>query len=164
MQIIRAALCGAVLALASGCGLFSPMRHDSRKFDPQCPAWQEQIRRHDKSEQAIAESRGVESYYEYYMCLEMMSAMPPDVDRMRYFADHVDDFIRIAPDRLRKPRHWKELYALSCILRVIHVNKIYNVGADKNLMSTWSESIIRNDENFSMFNNSPYLMVVQSPY
>lgn len=164
MGKIQAALCGTVLALAVGGGCHPSIRYDASKFDPQCPAWQALPYRDVKIVRAVAESNGMEAYYEYYMCLEMLSSRGANLERMQYFLAHVDEFIRIVPDKLRNPRHWKELYAISDILMVIHVRKVYNVGADEDLMKIWSESIRERGKYHSGFNDSLYLDVVESPY
>ncbi len=163
MQKVFAILSGAFLVFVTGSGCHPPMRYDPSQFDPQCSVWQEQWYSNNKSAQFVAESKGMEAYYEYYMCMEMRSTGLPDTERMQYFFENINNFIKIVPSKLQSKRNWKELYALSSILWMAHVNKYYNVGADTNLMKTWHDAIYSKSKNGG-FNDSLYFGVIRSKY
>jgi hypothetical protein len=134
-KVFHIAIASTLLVLA-GCG----PRIDYSKLDPRCIQW------NGRSNGQIDFNFGrtnpdINTYYEYFTCLNLSSYNIAMELGMNYFDLHASEFLRIASDKLQNSRADKETLFLSDILQDIHSKHLAPIAEDATLMSAWAEAI-----------------------
>jgi len=138
-HVVCVAFTSTLLALLSGC--LGRLNMDYGKFDPRCREWQKHATDIQYGTHVAATSSGIDEYYEYFVCINMIHLPIMYSERMRYILDNAQDFMRIAPDRLRASRNWKETWLLSMILHKMQMERRYDVARDEDVMRAWREAL-----------------------